>query len=179
MRGPSDRRKADINNLGGTGQGDCGPRLHSFARNGALLHRNATSHAAYDFLESGGREGVFSEETASSSSATLSLQLPFSEDDTALLNGLGQTFQIASADGIGIVDSGGGIGGAEFTGPRTGLLEGLPHEAIRVRMLELKEELTHLDRCRTALEEDLRQERARSEVKSGISVSFNSWKGTL
>lgn len=108
-----------------------------------------------------------SEETSSSSSATLSLQLPFSEDEAAVLSGLGHTFHLARA-GSGV--TGGGGGGLSGNGNNAALLAGqgqrsvffdrLPAEAVRVRMLDLNEELTHLDRCRRTLEVKLRQERA-------------------
>lgn len=115
----------------------------------------------------GGSRGGFPEDTASSSSAALSLQLPFSDDEAALLSGIvgggsGRVFHLGANVGAG--GAGGGAGEVNSLGlavPRTGWLEGLPVGATRTRMLELNQELTHLDRCRGALEGDLRQERAR------------------
>lgn len=117
---------------------------------------------------------ILSEESSSSTSATLSLQLPFSEDEAAWMDGLGHTFP------IGTVGSAGGSGGSGVVGVRcvgensnsapfaTGhgqqsgiLLERLTAETMKVRMLELNEELTHLDQCRRSLEGQLTQERAR------------------
>lgn len=119
----------------------------------------------------GGGRGS-SEETSSSSSATFSLQLPFSEDDAALMDGLGNTCQLktgSSAGGGRVVDihGGDGVGGKNVAllagqGQQKRIfVDGLPAEAVRVRVLELNEELTHLDRHRRSLEGQLTQERAR------------------
>lgn len=126
---------------------------------------------------------MFSEETGSSSSATLSLQLPFSEDEAALMSVLGQKFRLAAnggggGGGLGAGTGGGGGGGGMgaragvvgmhatdalgFTaGQRVGLLEGLPGEAVKARVLQLDEEMAHLERSRDKLEGQLRSERGR------------------
>lgn len=123
-------------------------------------------------LESLGQ--TLSEESSSSTSATLSLQLPFSEDEAAWMGGLEHTFPLGTV-GSAVVGGGSGVvdvyGGGEDSsnapsltglGQQSGvLLEGLPAEAMRVRMLELNKELTHLDQCRRSLERQLTQERAR------------------
>lgn len=130
-------------------------------RRGGGSSSKSRDNASLRFLNGGGGSGGgigFSEDTASSSSPALSLQLPFSEDEAALLNGLDQTFRLAGDAGVvGMAGSALGLAGMR-TG---GLLDELPADAARVRVLELREELAHLDRRRTALEAELRQERAR------------------
>lgn len=124
---------------------------------GSSSVKRKTYNASLGFLGSG---VDFSEDTVSSSSATLSLQLPFSDDETGILNGLGQTFHLAARPGDR--DSDGFVNALGLaTGQGRGLLEGLQAEAVRARMVELNEELTHLDQSRRALEGKLREERAR------------------
>eukprot|EP00904_Undaria_pinnatifida_P004070 jgi/Undpi1/13664/HiC_scaffold_9.g03318.m1 len=124
----------------------------------------------------GGRDrGMFSEDTGSSSSATLSLQLPFSEDEAALMSVLGQKFHLAAhrgGGGGGGMGAGGGVVGMRATdalglaaGQTVGLLEGLPGEAVKARVLQLEEEMAHLERCRGGLEGELRSEKTRHETQ--------------
>lgn len=136
--------------------------------------RSATTKLLGGSLHGEGYSEGHEDDTSSSTSATLSLQLPFSEDEAALLSDLGQNFQLGTVAGgaaAGVVGSGGG-GGVGDRGAANALLvaggesnrvifEGLSAEAVRVRIVDLNEELTHLDRCRRSLEAELRQERAR------------------
>lgn len=105
-----------------------------------------------------GREAEFHEETASSSSATLSLQLPFSDDEFALLGGVDQAF-LPGAEGGEL----GGLGDASGLSVRgrCAAVDGLTVNMMKTRMLAMNEDLERLERQRASLESELLQERTR------------------
>ena len=119
----------------------------------------SSKNAYRGFLD--GRDSArFAEETASSSSATLSLQLPFSDDESALLGDFNQAFFLGAENGGGGSGAANDILGLTLQGGG-GTLETLPGRVVKTRILELYEKLAHLERLRAALESQLLQERAR------------------
>lgn len=149
---PSSRTRSHVHGTGGgNGGSDISPKYRSHRAHG-------------NFTRGGGRghEAEFHEETASSSSATLSLQLPFSDDEFALLGGgVNQTF-LPGAEGGEL----GGLGDASGLSVRgrCAAVEGLTASMMKTRMLAMNEELGRLERQRASLESELLQERARLEV---------------
>lgn len=113
-----------------------------------------------------GRGSSLEEETSPSTSATLSFRLPFSEDEASMAGldparGAGTVVTRAGGGASAVLDAdlvtstlASGRGAVFLSGLQTA-------EALRARIFELTEELSHMDRRRGSLEGELELERKR------------------